>query len=283
MRLQRFVVDERRNYRLDKLIQGDDNFGNMVMRTSRSIGQDGAFDLLGRGRAFSESGNISTALQIEGVDADDTRTQVDGIRQIAQWGRGRLFVAPYRAGYPSRWAWARVNSIRTPENVASMPHRRMRVEMNFQVAGARWYSLRDQQFMDYGLVMDAGYAMSGPQVDQVAVTDGSSVTIENRGNAIAMAYIRWDVTGAATALAISRSDRGVLADRLTYSAAVSANDVIIIDARKRSVSADGSIANLTEYGADWLAIPPGVWSLDVALTGGSAAANLSVHIQDTWL
>lgn len=281
MRLQRFIVDQRREYQFTNLIQGDDNLANMVMRSSRSVGMNGAFDALGRGRAFSESGNVSAALQLEADDAYDLRERVDELRGMTDWGRGRLFVDAYRHNLPTRWAWARVNSIRTPENVANMPHLRMRAELAFQVAGSRWYSQDHARFMDYGDVMDSGLVMGGPQVDQVAVSDGSTVSIENRGNAVALAWVRWDVTTTATNMTVSRSDGGVLKDRLIYGGAVSAGDTVIIDCRERAVRGDGSIANLSEYSADWLAIPPGRWSLDVAMDSG--AANLSIEIWDTWV
>lgn len=281
MRLRRFIVDQRRAYQFTGLIQGDDNLANMVMRSSRSVGMNGAFDALGRGRAFSESGNVSAALQLEAADAYDLREAVDALRGMADWGRGRLFVDGYRHNLPGRWAWARVNSIRTPENVANMPHQRMRAELAFQVAGSRWYSMDNARFMDYGDAMDAGLVMGGPQVDMVAVTDGDSVSIENRGNAIALAYVRWDVTADATDMSIARIDGGVVVDRLTYSGTVSAGNTIIIDCRERAVRGDGSIANLSEYSADWLAIPPGRWSLDVSITSGTA--DLSIEIWDTWV
>ena len=78
----------------------------------------------------------------------------------------------------------------------------------------------------------------------------------------------------------------MIVDQLTYNDTLVANDVLVIDARDHStiknMIVEPSYAHLDEYNGQWLVIPPGTATLEIAGTFTGGNADLTLDCWDTY-
>ena len=163
-----------------------------------------------------------------------------------------------------------------------MPHLRQQVQMTFQCPETKWYSRTDQQFLNDDLVLDGSWDLPGLKVDQTTVSDGSTVSVTNRGNAPVSAFVRWQGNGSDsfTNPVITRENwLGAVVNQLTYTDTIGANDVVEIDSRSLSCT---DISKFTRLSNDWLTIPGGTWDLEISGTF-TTNAKLTIDFWDGWV
>lgn len=257
-----------------------DNFSNIMQSGVRVVGKDGVVTPYGLGRGPAESGNVSIRFWVFGDDIYDTGQQISQIRGLGYLGLRRLF--KLHSNGELMWTWASVSSVTTAQTVRRSSHLRQQVQVTFQCPETRWYGTPGMYFLDDELLFGDGLSFPPLKLDQEAVSNGSTVTVTNRGNAPVSAYVRWEGNGTdsfTNPVLVRKNWLGETVNSLTYTATIGANDVVEIDARSYSVTSRNA---LTALSGDWLTIPAGSWTLTVSGTFTSTGL-LSIDFWDGWV
>jgi hypothetical protein len=144
------------------------------------------------------------------------------------------------------------------------------------------YNSAESLFLD-------GLPVFTPKVDRVNVSNGSTVTVTNRGNATAGTYIRWEAPSGVTLTnpKLTRNNEyGQLADSIQYTDVLSPLDVVDIDGRGHLLFENDvvtpSYEKLDVLHGGWLEIPPGTSTLTVSGTFSGGSGKLTVDIWDSY-
>lgn len=284
--LLRFGTGSVESYSFNEITQAtyDDNFADVRQQGVVVPGKDGTISPYGIGRAPSNGGNIQASYWLRsGEDGGIGQIGVDrdAFKAMTYMGMQRLFKR-HQNGV-TMWTWAQLSSINMPENVKDVPHLRNRVSLTFQCPDARWYSKANALYYNDGATWaDGSLSFPALKLDQSAVSNGSTPTVENLGNAYASAYVRWEGNGSDTFSnpKIERWNQfDEVVDSLLYTKDFAVDDVVEIDARTFTVD---SRSLLTRGSAAWLEIPPGVTTLHISGTF-AGTANLTIDFWDTWV
>jgi hypothetical protein len=183
---------------------GSDNFMEVVADASRLPGVDGGYDKYNTRRANQAIGNVSAEWWLQNAAMTGLR---DAVGAMAGWGKQRLFIDVWDSTREDkRWTWARVNNIRSPENVTMRPNLQQKVTANFQVNEPGWKGGQKLIYMDEGHILDDGWYCDGalymdeghlcdhgfylnpPKVD-AQMNSGDSATVTHRGTRPAKAVL----------------------------------------------------------------------------------------------
>jgi hypothetical protein len=257
-----------------------DNFADIMQQSVRVPGKDGGLSPFGLGRGPAEVGNVRVSFWVHGGSMAETGHLVSLVKSMAYWGVRRLFKRHQNGEL--MWTWASVSSVQVPQVVRRMPHLRQQVQMTFQCLESKWYSAQGMLFFNDDDTFGDGLVFPPLKVDQEAVSDGSTVTVINRGNVPVSAYVRWDGNGtdSFTNPVITRKNwLDETVNQLTYTGTIGANDVIEIDARSLTTTTRSA---LTVLSGDWLTIPAGSWDLEISGTF-TTTGLLTVDFWDGWV
>ena len=257
-----------------------DNFSNILQAGVTVPGKDGVISPYGMGRGPAESGNVSVRFWVFGDEIGEMGHTLNQVKAMAYWGVRRLFKLSQSGEL--MWTWASVSSIQTPQVVRRMPHLRQQVQMTFQCPESKWYNADGMAFLNDDATFSTGLQFPAMKVDQQTVSNGTVVSVINRGNSPVSAYVRWDGNGVDSFSnpVITRENwLEETVNQLTYTATIGANDVVEIDARYLKCT---DISKLTRLSGDWLTIPSGTWDLTVTGTF-TTNAKLTVDFWDGWV
>jgi hypothetical protein len=138
---------------------GSDNFLEVIANTQRIPGVDGGYDAFGTRRSNQAIGNINAEWWLQNGSMTTLR---DTVGAIAGWGKQRLFTDVWdNTRQDKRWTWARINNLRAPENVKTLPHQQQKVTASFQVNEPGWKGGQKLIYMDEGHIMDDGWYADG--------------------------------------------------------------------------------------------------------------------------
>jgi hypothetical protein len=208
------------SYTFPPQTSGQDNFGNLVTKTTRLPGVDGGYDEDQSRRAVQAIGNVDASwwLNYNPASPDPLEhapmwQQRDLVGQLAGWHKSRLFMAMHEsARQDKRWTWARLNNYRMPENVKTLPHNQIQVQAAFQVNDPGWRGGQRLAYTDEGHIADDGWITGGalyldeghtcdnglyvmePKLDAQMLTSGTTYTVSNRGNRDALARLEISAT-----------------------------------------------------------------------------------------
>lgn len=260
-------------------LQGD--FGDTLPDVVRLAGLDGSYNTMARSRPRSAVGNVQLIFWLFAETAAEMATARNNVLKMLGWGHKRLFKT--LGDGTLVWTWAIVNNLRMPQSARDLPHKQQQVTVNFQCDKSRWYGASGYVLNTDGSVTDGTTA----QVNGTSVTNGSTVNVTNNGTAPAGCYIKW-VTGVGVTVTnptISRDEGAVTVNSVQYTDTVAQSTTIEIDGRNHTLSENMSVTptygKLTTTSADWLEIPPGTHTLDIAGTF-SAGVALTVKFWDTY-
>jgi len=265
--LSRFGLGSIQSYRFDpaQIVEYQDNFANLAQMSVKVPGKDGSIPVYGLGRGTADKGNVRITFLLKNhSDEVALANELLTVRGMPYWGLRRLY--KYHRNGELMWTWANVSSIQDPQVVRRMPHLRQQVQMTFECPDSKWYARDGMYFFDDDLLFGDGLTFPALKVDQEAVSNGSTVSVTNNGNAPVSAYVRWDGNGtdSFTNPVITRKNwLGEIVNQLTWTGTIGANDVVEIDARALKTT---TRANLTALSGDWLTIPSGTWDLEISGT-----------------
>jgi len=261
-----------------------DNFANIRQTTTNVPGKDGGISPYGLGRGPSEVGNVRYVTWVKTGEfggMGQIGYDVSQLRRMASWGMQRLF--KLHENGELMWTWASLSSFNSPQVANRVPHLQQLCQMTFQCPDARWYNKPEMVFWNDGFNWDdAELMLPSLKLDQSSVLDGSTVTVTNRGNAPAAAWVRWEGNGSDTfsnPLIERKNQYGEVVDSLLYTKNFAATDVIEIDARTYTVTDESA---LTRGSGAWLEIPEGDTTLYISGTFAGHAL-FTIDFWDTWI
>lgn len=257
-------------------------FGQGTPNTTRIIGMDGGYNLDGRDRVKSAIGDVQAnfLLEADGTHADMAQKR-RAIMQMRDWPEMRLFKE--YGDEVQVWTWATVKDIQMPQRSDDLSYIWQDVMIIWNCPKSRWYGKPDMLFFEDAWILDDGLALSTPKVDQVAVGNGDTITINNAGNATAGAYVRWDIPTGVSVLnptLLRRNEANEIVDQISYLDTLVEDDVVEIDARDhqtlKNLIAVPSYQALSVASGAWLQLPPGTTTLEISgsFTGGDALLTL---------
>lgn len=264
-----------------------DNFANLVARTTRLPGAHGGYDEYGYGRAPSEVGSVQQNVVLRSATRNGMQPLRDALKQIADWGVGRLFFQPTDTNLTPRWCWARVNNIGMSEERNKHTDLIQRVQINWQVSDPFWYTAGNETLWDGGSLWDAAgvYWDGGTGTN---VVNSNTFSITNNGNAFTLARLTIYNTSGSNVWypIIQRTVNSVVVDEVRYQGAIPDGYWLEIDSRAhRAILTNGSsyssaYANLTFKHPDWLRLLPGANTLPVTFSG---TANVQIRYYERYV
>lgn len=283
-------------------------FGGRSPNTVSIPGGWGGIDLDGAETARRDIGNVRVSYWLHAADGPLARQTRDLFRAANQ-GLGRLFSDP-GDGYPTRWAWAKINNVAIdPETPAAVPHRRRRVTLDFQVVSPRWYSRENQ---NYGVVTGAPYGITA-RYTAALYAHGDIIQITNNGDEFAPAEVIIKSTSTAWTLGATHNigDPGLQiggyggaftdfeirrldyldedVDGFDYNGGLTASgQTLTVNTADKSVTASWTstlsdyISNFVPFRAGWLQIAPGTHNYRVYMGSIYEAATIEIDFWDAW-
>lgn len=254
----------------------DDNFKDLLARTTRLPGVDGGLDEFGSGRAPSAVGNVSYSFVLVSTTREGMQAKLDELGQMAGWGVGSLWYQPTDAAQATRWTWARVNRISDPQRLEGHSDLFMRVSVNFQASSPFWYGRGTELLWDDGAVWDGASTnwdgnTSAPAL--ASVTDASTVTVSGVGGnvpTLARLLVIKDTAGAVLDPLIERLDgSGAVVDWVQWSGELTNGQFLEIDPRRQKViKVSANVrSGLSFMNPDWMTLRPGSNTLRVRWQG----------------
>lgn len=281
-RLTRFETEEG-TYTFDYLQAWRDANTELVTRETRLPGMHGGYDELGVGPALGEISTVQADFALASEVVGGMTDLLDGVRAMAGWGVGKLWMQPADETAPERWIWARFSSVQTPHNLNKHTDLIMRSKIVFKVAHPRWFVDGEDQEFDVGNLADPptyGSAIYG------AALYGSAVEIPllNNGNAEALPVITYTATTTTGLLFIRRYIGDVMQSEIAFTGGVPAGGVVVFDCRSLAVTYNGAnaYAYMTYTHPEWLALKPGINTIRVSITIGGGGGTMTFNYPDTY-
>lgn len=265
-------------------ISYNDNFAELVTRTTRMPGAHGGLDEYGSERSPHEVGTISTDFWLHYDSLAEAVSKLEAFRQMGDWGKQLLYMLPVGQNQTARWCWARVDNISSPQNVKDMPHQRQRTKIVFQASDPFWYGAGNQKLWDSTYYWDS--AINWDDGSFSSITGSGTLSVTTSGNAFTHGRFVCKVTGAQSfnQLILQRKVNGVVMDQVSLHFTCVQNDVIEIDPRRQWVLVNGvnQLANFEFLLPDWMRLEPGSNSITVTLDETSAQISANVYYYDRY-
>lgn len=238
-----------------------DNFRNVVPRTSRLPGVSGGFDELGLNAGPTEVGVVQTFFWVHADSAEEMERSLQSVAAMASWGVKRLFKQPVDPAEGPRYCDARVSSVEWSSNASDQPHKRQRVQINYQVANPVWLGRGTESVAwGEGVLWGSGAAWGGgaPSFAVSGIQNDFSFSVG--GNATT--YPRLEIlSGGLTDIRVQRLVEGVVVDEVRYATVIPDGQRLVVNARSLAVTLDGADA----YGAHFSAQNAGWFRLEAGL------------------
>ena len=256
-----------------------DNFRDVVPRTTRLPGLSGGFDEFGSGAAPGEIGNVQVMFWIFADSEAEMKAKKDEFGAMADWGVYRLYKQPMD-GSPERYCEARLNSAEISETSADQPHKRNRVQLNFQVANPAWYSLgTESPSWGDGTAWGSGALWGGSAAPNAVVGLQNDFYLNVNGNARTYPRIevRCGAAQTASGVTIQRLVQGVVVDEVKYDDTLNNNDRLIINCRALEITLNGSdnySNDFTFQNAGWFRLEAGENTIRVLMDNAGDEADV---------
>lgn len=257
------------------------NFGEVMLQTVKLPGTDGGFDVYGDDLAPKAVGNVRVGLWLVADTEAQMRSKVDAIYGLVAAGRKRLYLDP-RNGGALRYTWAKLNNVQSSENVRNVPHRMLKVTLNFQCEEPYWLGQgASVPYYGGGFTYGGGAVFGGGTSTYAASGTSTDITVTNNGTAHTYPRIILEPGTGQTCedAIIQRIVGGAVVDSVSYTGTLTDVNELIIDCRNSSVTLDGAAAynNLTVTRAYWIMLLPGANTLRVKFTNSGDACAVKVR------
>lgn len=258
------------------------NFGDVVMQTSRLPGRDGGYDYCADAPAPKEVGNVRVGFWLTADSPAELRAKVDACYGMIETGLARLYIDPQNGdGY--RYCEAKVNNIRIAEGVRDLPHKRQKVDLNFQVAGEPFWISTGTEAPTYGGGFSYGGGSSyGGDTTPTALSGlQTDVTVTNGGSAHTSPRFTLDVGAGQTCedFTIQRLVGGTVVEQVKYTGVIAGAHRLEVNCRALSVTLDSTAAyaNLTFTRGHWVKLVPGSNTLRFKFKNVGDAASVKIR------
>lgn len=235
----------------------NDNFTNVLTRTSRLPGVDGGFDEFGDDKSPNAVGNVSVSFWVKKNSLAEMTRRIRELDAMVSWGVSRLYKQPTDPNEPELFADARVDNISRPQHVLRSTHRQINISMDFQIRVPGWLVQGTESFLwGDGTAWSSGATWGGTAVPISVVGVENSFSVQPLGNALTWPRILIVVPSGKSAenIRVQRIVASQVVDEVSWATTLAADDRLLINARKQSVTLNGANA----YGADF-AFVSGRW------------------------
>lgn len=233
--LRRFGIgDELYTFEEDEQISLRDNFRDVVSRTSRLPGLSGAYNEFGTGPAPNENGNVRVEFWLQGDTAQALQTKLESMAAMEAWGTKRLVKWSYGGG-EERYCEAYVQNIDFNMNVRDVPHKRLRIAVNFGVDNPVWLgggTYTGGFLWGDGTLWGSGAKWGGTPDEQALTGTENTFSVTPAGNKLAYPIIRVEVPSGKQAenVRVQRLVSARVVDEIKYTGVLSAGDIWEVDA-----------------------------------------------------
>lgn len=265
-----------------------DNFRNVTPATSRLPGISGGYDDYGTDAAPSEIGQVQAYFWLEAATVAAMTTALDEIGAMAAWGAGKLYMQPTDTDAAERWCRARVNAVDWSHNASDVPHRRVRVQVNFQAAYPRWYAEGNEvtRWGDgTGWGSGALWGGGGTQINASGTLTETTITISGNAVTLPRITIAPGVGQSCENPTVQRLVSGNVEDEVSYTGTVDAGEVLEINAGALSVTLDGVDAYTSAFdyaNPAWMRLYNGVNQMRVTFANAGDAAAVTVYYNEAY-
>lgn len=251
--LRRFGIgDELYTFEEDEQVSLRDNFRDVVARTSRLPGLNGAYNEYGTGPAPNENGNVQVTFWVQGDTPGALQTKLEAMAAMESWGTKRLYKWS-NGGGEERFCEGYVQNIDFTMRAADRAHKRLRVTVNFGVDNPRWqgpgtYGTTGFAWGD-GTLWAGGALWGGTPVSNALVGADNTFSVSPNGNKLIYPVLQVEPPSGKQAenVRVQRVLGGRVVDQVRYAGVLSAGDVWQVDAAALRVQLNW----LNGYGDDF--------------------------------
>lgn len=221
-----------------------DNFRDAVARTTRLPGVVGGYDEYGTKPAPNEIGNVQVNFWIEADTPAAIQTLKQQVGSMKAWGKRQLWKQPWGSA-AARFCEARINSVSFSENAKDVPHRRIRVQVDFQVDYPFWLGMGTHSaFWGGGDTWGGGELWGGSPVEEVVSGTDNTFSLTPGGNDLIYPRVAVLVGAGDQAedVRIQRIRGGRVQDEIRYTGTLAAGDVLDVDCMAYKVKLNGASA-----------------------------------------
>lgn len=262
-------------------------FRNIAAQLMKLPGLDGGIDQFGSGPGQTVNGDISIDGWFEGDTPTDVQNLLDAAGQLADLGIGRLYIQP-EVGL-ERFCHARLNANAWSQNVRDVPHRRQRVQFNFQVAQAKFYS-------DAGYwppFFDGTYDWDGTidwgentyVIDASGVSTEDTLTIDGNATAQPIVSIRPESSDTVENVRVQRVVGGQVMDEISYAGTLTDTDELSVDGGRQYSQLNGVTTwgpNVTYRHPELFRLAPGANTIRILAENAGDAVRVRIWYLETW-
>lgn len=266
-----------------------DNFRNTMPRTKQLPGLAGGYDEYGDDPAPAEVGNVQVVFWVQGDGPAAMETLKGQFSAMKAWGRKKLWKQPAGGG-SLRFCEARINSIDFTEAARDVPHKRLRVQVNFQ-ADPMWHGLGTYAggfFWGDGTTWGSGATWGGTPVTQNVTGTENSFSVTPGGNDLTYPRFRIIIPAGESAenIRLQRVLNGRVVDQIRYSGTLSAGDVLDVDCRAYRVKLNGVSGYSSAFSvtsAAWFRLRGGVSNtIRVLMANAGDEADIQIKYFDVY-
>jgi hypothetical protein len=235
----------------------NDNFGDVVTKTSRLPGLSGGFDEYGSGQAPNEVGNVSISFVLVAQTRSAMQAMRDAVKALERKGQQELRWMP--EGFTEyRFCNARISNIRIPQRPSEHTDLHQPVSINFQVSDPCWYSYPfEVWYLDGSVLLDGETNLVGWAADytlELRSNEVDTLTIEGSADTFPVLCILPPNPSDElyTPFKLQRLDEnGTIQDEIHVMDSVG-EDYLTIDCRKYEVYWSTFDYGFTQWRVDWI-------------------------------
>lgn len=286
MRLVRFG-----GYVFPAQMEYGDNFGELKPSVERLPGMSGGWRSGGLEPSRKDVGGVRAIFWLLGTSPADLQAKLDTLHRMQSAGVQRLVMRAW--GDPNdtglRWVDAELIKIDAPQRAEMHPSINQWVELIFQCPDPYWNQLGTESWRWGDGTLWGGGAVWGGGAPVYALPALQSDFIEQvAGNAATYPRIVLSLPAGAAASGFTlqrRNDSGGVLDEISFSDALTAGDVLIVNARDMSVKLNGANAFTTAFDfarANFFRLEPGANRLRITFDSVTGAPELRLRYYTRW-
>lgn len=283
MRHPVYFVTDGVTYTITYVQDYQDNFAEVVPRTSRVVGTSGGFDSHGNDPAPAEIGNVQCQCVLTVTTLSDMTNKQDTLRALSRKPKGTLFFEMEDGTL--RYCKARVNSIQTPQSETTHSEVWTKARIAWQVADPHFYTIGTE-------TPNWGEFVWGDEIEEPVdnVVSGTStdftITIGGTVQTLPRIVIVCGTGETAENVTIQRLVDDEVVEEITFTDVLTDGDSVEIDCNAKSVTKNGSdaYADFSFDGHfDWIRLQPGDNDIRVTMENVGDDATVTFYYEEVYV
>lgn len=269
----------------------EDNFLTLLQRTQRLPGVSGGYRIDGFNASAKEIGAVMCTVWLLADTPAAMQAKIDALAKLQSVGVQQLYMRAF--GDPNdtgvRWVYAEVKSVELPMSVETTPARVLEATIRFECADPYWHQLGAEAWKwGDGTLWGGGALWGGGGTTYPLPLTQNDIVETVAGNAATYPRIVLSLPAGASAAGFTlqrRNDSGGVLDEISFSDALTAGDVLIVNARDMSVKLNGvnAFSNAFDFArANFFRLEPGANRLRITFDSVTGAPKLRLRYYTRW-